>query len=250
VQAFQAIGVYSDQTTRNLTGQATWQSTNPLAADVSTAGGTRGQVTALAEGNADITATVMGLTAHAAVTVSPISQIQVTPPNPATPVGLRTQMTAIALLANQAAVDLTAQVTWTSDDDGVVAISNAAASRGMATALSPGSVAIRATFRGSVGETSYTVGRQTLQAIEVTPNDPMLTLAKGATLALRATGRYDDGSAFDLTGYATWLSSDPGVVFVSNAGATRGLATAVTSGVAKIVATWSGVPGATVITVP
>jgi hypothetical protein len=251
VQQMQAVGLYSDNTTRFLTGQATWASTDPMVADVGNAGGTRGQVSGLNQGTAVITATFTGVGGKVLVSVAPIQQIQVTPLGPSTPGGLRVQFTATAVLSNNATVDVTAQSTWTSSDGGVVSVSNAAGSRGLATATSPGSSTIRATMAGAFGESAYTVGTQKLVSITVTPNDPMATLLpKGATLQLQATGVYDDMSTFDLTPFVTWLADDGSVVVVSNAAGSRGLATAVGSGIVKVVATWDGVSGTTVLNVP
>lgn len=51
-----ATGIYSDSSTQNLTGQATWSSSAPSVAAVSDAAGSKGTVTGMALGSATITA--------------------------------------------------------------------------------------------------------------------------------------------------------------------------------------------------
>ena len=60
---------------------------------------------------------------------------------------------ALGTFSDTSVVDLTTQVTWTSSDPTVVAISNAALSQGLATALTKGMVTITAT-KGAVSGTA------------------------------------------------------------------------------------------------
>src|SRR5688572_29868258 len=124
-------------------------------ADVSNGGpgAPRGQVTALADGTTEISAAFGGVTGKTSITVAAIKELQVTPTNASTPVGLRTQLTATALLANNAVYDATGLAAWTSSMDAVVSVSNVPASRGLASALSPGMATIRATLGSVSGQT-------------------------------------------------------------------------------------------------
>ncbi len=75
-----ATGVFQDNSTSNLTEDATWSSDNANAS-VSTAMGTRGLVTGMTAGTSVITATVGGKTAMVTVTVtaSPLMSITLSP---------------------------------------------------------------------------------------------------------------------------------------------------------------------------
>jgi trimeric autotransporter adhesin len=55
-----------------------------------------------------------------------------------------------------------------------------------------------------------------LTSITVTPST--LTISKGQTNQMTATGNYDDGSTKNLTGSATWTSSDSACATVSSSG--------------------------------
>jgi trimeric autotransporter adhesin len=69
-QQLTATGTYSDSSTRDLTAVATWLSSAPAVANVSNATNSRGLVTALATGSANVTAIFAGVTSAAdAITV-------------------------------------------------------------------------------------------------------------------------------------------------------------------------------------
>ncbi|HTW75682.1 MAG TPA: Ig-like domain-containing protein, partial [Steroidobacteraceae bacterium] len=68
-QQFVATGTYSNQTSANLTSQATWVSSNPTVATVGSASGTAGLATAVAAGTATISAEVAGVTGTTQLTV-------------------------------------------------------------------------------------------------------------------------------------------------------------------------------------
>src|SRR6185369_2952576 len=95
-QGLNATALYSDGTTRNVTGMATWSSSNQMVADVSNAGGGgpgggggRGTVAALSAGSVTITANFMGLTATSVGTITDATlvSLQVTPVNLTLPKG-------------------------------------------------------------------------------------------------------------------------------------------------------------------
>jgi uncharacterized protein YjdB len=249
VQPLQATAIYSDFSRRNVTGLAGWSSSDPAVAPVSNAGGSRGQVTGLAPGTSVISATFMGVTGTTTVTVTKatVTQVQIDPVNPTSPVGVTIAFTAVAVLSDNTSRDVTGMATWTSSTDTVAAISNTPGSRGLATALAPGATRIVASVGGVSGATAYTVGAQTLSSIAVDP--AMETLSVGDAVSLTATGNYSDGSTYDLTAHATWISSAPGVAAVSNAAGSVGLVTALGGGTTTVNAHFQGRTGTASITV-
>jgi uncharacterized protein YjdB len=247
---FVATVIYSDFTSANVTGEATWTSSMASVASVSNGFGSRGRATGLASGTTTITATYMGAMGSTTLTVTSatISSIQVTPTTPTSPTGVRVAFRATAVLSDNTSQDVTAAATFTSSDESVATISNTNATRGQATALKAGTTTIKATVNGMSGQTPYTVGAQKLMSITVSPASGMV--GKGATTQLTATGNYDNGSTFDLTGYATWISSTPGVATVSSADGSRGLVTGVATGMSTISAYFDMKMGSATVTVP
>src|SRR5574341_1202354 len=86
---------------------------------------------------------------------------------------------------------------------------------------------------GGFGQTAtVTVTPAELVTLSITPPAP--TIPKGQSQQSTATGIYTDGTSRDLTGEASWTSSDGSVATITSPG---GLATAVSPGQVMITAT-------------
>jgi Bacterial Ig-like domain (group 2) len=248
-QQFTATGLYTDNTTQDLTTQVTWASSDPAVATVSDAAGENGLATAASIGSTNVSATSGGVTGGTTLTVTgaTLVSIEMTPSHSQAAAGTKAQFTATGLYTDNTAQDLTTQVTWASSDSTVATVSNAADSEGLATAVGAGSTTVSATSGGVTGDTTLTVTDATLVSIEVSPADP--SIADGLTQQFTATGLYTDGSTPDITAEVTWGSSDDAVATVSNATDSEGLATAVGAGSTTVSATSGGVTGDTTLTV-
>jgi len=153
-QQFTATGTFTDGSTQDLTTSVSWSSSNGTVASIANAGAP-GLATALSQGTTTIRAvqgTVSGSTGMT-VTSAVLVSIAVTPADVTIPQSSTQQFTALGTFSDTSVVDLTTQVTWMSSDPTVVAISNAALSQGLATALSKGMVTITAT-KGAVSGTA------------------------------------------------------------------------------------------------
>jgi phage tail sheath protein FI len=129
-------------------------------------------------------------------------------------------------------------VTWASSNPAVAEVD---ANAGTLTILTTGTTTITATYTPAapaapiVASTSLTVSPGHLTAISVTPNT--LTLAAGLTQQLTVTGTFDNGSFVNMTGYATWSSSNANAT-VSSTGLVKGVTGSQT---ATIKAEWMGI---------
>ncbi len=153
-QPFTATGTYTDATSRDLTGSASWASSDPAVATITSPGGL---ASALALGTTTITATADGQTATAALTVTPpvLASIAISPQDPTKTVGRTLQFAATGTLTDGTTQDVTAAVTWTSSDPAVATI---ASPGGLATAVAPGTITITAThLEGFTASTLLTV---------------------------------------------------------------------------------------------
>jgi hypothetical protein len=215
---------------------------------VSNAAGSNGLATALAVGSATISAThgSIWVTTTLSVTAAVLVSIDVDPYDAITVVGVTRQFVASGAYTDSTVQDLTQQVTWTSSTRTVATISNAAGSKGLATPARVGSTFISATLGSVRGSTTLTVSNATLVSITLTPTSP--TVQVGKTLQFAATGNYSNGMTLDITKAATWRSSST-TATLSNAAATKGLATGVRKGKATITATLSRVSGTATLTV-
>jgi uncharacterized protein YjdB len=248
-RAFVATLVYDDGTTSNVTGTATWSSSDPTVATITTAGGGGfggggGTATALATGVSTITASYSGLSGTATLTVTdpPLSYVQVTPTNPSIPVGATQQFTATAVFTDNSTRNVTATATWTSSKSTVAVVMNNGGTIGRASALAEGTATITATYGGMSGTSQLSVAGS-VQSITVTPVNP--TTVIGVSVAFTATAILSNNATFPVTALASWTSSDPTVATVTAAGD----ATPVKAGPTTVTATYLGQAGTSVLTV-
>ena len=249
-QQFAATGLYSNNTTQDITDLVTWTSATTTVATISNAAGTHGLATSAGAGTTNVTAAFGGVTSNTAVltvTTAVLTSIEVLPANPTTPVGFTRQFTALGRYSDNTTSDLTndAALSFTSATTSVATISNTAGSKGLATAVAAGTSVITATRGALSGTTTFTVSAVTLSSIAVTPNTQ--TAQVGTTVQYTATGTFTDNSTMDITSVCTWSPTAGGVTVAATGLATIG-ATA-TPGVYSIVATRGAVQGNATLTV-
>jgi len=239
-----ATGILSDSTHRDMTASATWSSSDAGVATIS-----NGVATAKGVGVTTITATQGNISFDTTLTVTDavLVSIEVTPTNPGIVLGTSQQFTATGTFSDNTTQDLTTAVTWSSSTPATATISNAAGSEGAASSVTVGSTTITATRDGVFGSTDLTVVELTLVSISVTPADSVIE--DGSTLQLTATAIYSDGTLIDITSMGSWSSSNPSVVGVSNATATRGLVSAKKTGSETITVNFSSMSGTTTVSV-
>jgi uncharacterized protein YjdB len=150
-QQLTATCTYSDGTSRDMTSQATWSSSNTGVATVSTSG----LVTAVSAGSASITASNGGKSGSASieVTAATLNSIAVIPASPSIVVGATQQFTATGTYSDSSTHDITAQVTWSSSSTATATI----VSSGLATGVAAGTATITATLGGKSGTSTLTI---------------------------------------------------------------------------------------------
>jgi plastocyanin/uncharacterized protein YjdB len=236
-QQFTAIGTFTDGSMQDLSTQVAWMSDTTPVATVNASG----LATGVSGGTATITAALNGVSAHALLTVNPVTlqSITVTPAGATIPKGTTQQFTARGTFSDGLTQDLTDQVAWSSDTAGVATIS----ATGLATGVAQGSAMITATLNGKSGSTSLSVGPAVIQSITVTPAVP--SIPKGETDQFHATEVFSDGTTQDVTSQVAWASGTQGIATID----ASGLATGVAQGTASITATLNGVVGTGSLTV-
>jgi hypothetical protein len=156
--------------------------------------------------------------------------------------GQTQQFGAIASYNDETLEDHTDAAWWASSAPQVASVTTGseASVRGLATTLAPGTTTITA----GVGEQSIAIPA-TLTVREpgltLTPTGPVRDL--GESIQFQFRGTYADGTTRDLTGEATWSSSNPTVASITPAG----LAIALAAGATTITATYGDLPSVTTI---
>ncbi len=154
-------------------------------------------------------ATAVGCTQSTASIV----EILVDPPSATINLGQNQPFTATAEYEDGDAVDVTAQVTWTSSDEEVATIDR----DGLATPVRGGVTIITAVFGEHRGAAELTVEQEPV-LVSCTVEPSTVTLTIGGTEQLVVMGHHDDGSTEDVTDAAVFESSDRTVAIVDSQG--------------------------------
>jgi trimeric autotransporter adhesin len=242
VQAFTAIGTFSDASNQNITHDVTWASTTPATATISNSSGSVGVATGVAAGSTTISATFGAVSGSAPLMVgsAALSSIAVTSPSAAMAVGSQLALQAVGNFSDGSSQHIETVGTWTSSDTSVATL-NANIVSGVAN----GSVTITCSLNGVSGTASLTV--EGFTGITISPTTP--TVAAGTSTGLTATGTLTDGTTQDMTNSVAWTSSSSTVATISNASGLFGMVAGNAPGSATITASLAGVAGTSTLTV-
>lgn len=228
--------VLRDAANNVLTGRAlAWSSNNVAVASVSSSG----VVTGLGPGTVTISATSEGRIGTATVVVLArlAGAVTLTPSSNTVVVGATQQL--VTQITDSLGNLLTGRpVVYASDAPTVASVS----ATGLVTALSPGNARITASSEGKTGTATVQVINVPVATVQVTPTTTSLFV--GATQQLAAVARSAANTV--LTGRTvTWTSGAPGIASVT----ANGLVTALSPGVAIVLATIDGVTASSTVTV-
>ena len=165
--------------------------------------------------------------------------IEITPANISIMQGEKMQYTAIGTYDDNNSVDITDEVLWSSANTEIVSID----SSGLATAVSPGIVFIKAELGSIHSDTNLNITDKILVSIHVTPCCDWIP--QEGTRQYTATAYYLDESSRDITNEITWSTSDPMIATINDSGFAEGIST----GVVDIIARKLPILGSTQITV-
>jgi hypothetical protein len=160
--ALQAIGTFSDGTSRDLNSQVLWTSSNTSVATISNSVGTEGRVTGVVPGTATLSATSQGVTGGTVLTVTneTLDSIVVDPPSVTLAVGDTQPMMATGHFSAGFVMDVTFQVKWQVTPRSIGIVGNSSASKGLVTGRRAGNATIRASKGNKTGTASLSVTAQ------------------------------------------------------------------------------------------
>lgn len=246
---FQAIGNYADGMSEDVTDDADWTSSDE---DVATVDG--GTATGVAAGEAEISASVDGIECDPVtltVTEAEVVSITLDPPTSRREAGDATPvvLTATALLDDGTSMDVTADCVYSSDDETVATVSNAAGTEGNVTAdaTNTGSAVITCVRDGITSSPHVITVTESTAVVSVEVAPATATIALGTSQAFTATATFADTRTEDVTDSAdtSWSSSMGGVATIDD----TGLADSVAAGTTTITATFRGTMGTASLTV-
>ena len=214
-----AIGTYTDGSTKDLTGTATWVSSAPGVATVS-AGLVSCSASATLSGSATISAT--GPTATGTTTgsttvtcLAPVLQsITIAPAQLTLPTGGTAQLAATGNFSSGPAQPLTSAVQWSSSVSSVATVSSAGLVTCNAGATMNGSATITATSGSVSASIGVTCQAAQLKYITIVPSREC-EIPAGGKFQLTAIGTFASGATKNVTATATWTSSASSVATVA-----------------------------------
>jgi uncharacterized protein YjdB len=189
----------------------------------------RGLVSAITAGEAEILARSGDLTTSAVITVSPpqarrtqpqpvaarVASVRVNPQAATLAVGETAQLSA--QVRDQNGNTMRRNVTWTSSDNRVAVVTGA----GLAVGRGEGSAQITAESSGRSGRATVTVAPVAVSTVAVSPTRSSVEV--GGTIQLQATPRDDNGNPMQGRS-VTWSSNDVAIARVSADGVVTGVA--------------------------
>jgi hypothetical protein len=237
-QQFRALGIFSDGTVQDLSGQVRWSSNDSHTATIGNVDAAGGLCEVHNPGMTRISASIAGIRGATLLnsTSAALASIQVTPINPTRARGFTLQFSATGIFSNSVTADLTRQVTWSSSSSSVAKISNDSDSRGYAELAGSGEAVIATSLEGITGQTMLKVSSATLVSIQVTPANSRKPV--GLREQFVATGIFSDGSHHNITADVTWSVENPEpqmpVAVISNQKGHEGKATALRPGTVTV----------------
>jgi len=149
---YDAVGIYSDGTTHDISKNATWKSSDTDIATVISTDISEAEFATHGEGTALVTVNVGSIVSNEAVlTVTPkeVFSLLITPAQDQTMnKGAHTQLTVTATYTTGLSIDVTHDAAWYSSDSAVASVESGT-NGGLVTANSPGTAAVTAVYEGT-----------------------------------------------------------------------------------------------------
>ncbi len=228
---------YSDGTTQDVTGSASFQSDAVSKATVSAGG----LVTGVAQGSANVTVTYQGQSEIVPVTVTGpvVDSITVTPNPVDVPAGRTQQLTVTAHMSDGTTQDVTNLSSYQSDSVSKATVS----AGGLVAGVSQGSANVTVTYQGQTEIVPINVSDPVVDSITVSPNS--IDTTTGKTQQLTVTAHMSDGTTQDVTDLASYQLGNTTVASVSSSG----LVTAEGAGSTSVTVTYQGKTATVPVTV-
>lgn len=243
----EAIGLYSDGHSENITTLSDWSSQNENILEVRRQ--FSGWIEGVSPGASKVVVSAGKVSASFDVTVTNVSPISldITPSNATYKTNTNVQYTAYCTYSDGSVFDVTKSAFWSSSDTTVALIGNGISAGGSVETQTPGNTTIEVQYSGLSSQTNLQVKDKQLLLIKIVPSSS--TLQQGLTRNFTATGIYSDTSQQDLTQTVSWSSGDTSVATVNNSNPNKGLVSALGAGSTQIFVNYDGVSNSSDISV-
>lgn len=230
-----AKGIYSNGSTRDITTEVTWASSDNSVVSV----GDDGKMVLAKAGKAEISASLGDKSSQIKITVSSfgsndwdkIKYVRVTPQMSKIKVNDSLKLKAEAVGENGKVTDVTDSATWESTNSDIAIVNNS----GKVAGLKEGTVQINASYKNYTGKASLQVMKSVSDDVyDSSPGTDMELKAislstsyqkirKGTQFSVKAIGIYSNSSRKDITHFVTWQADNTGAAQINQDGSVIGL---------------------------
>lgn len=209
-----ATGIYSDNSSRSLDSEVTWQSANTNLATISSSG----VISTLAAGLVTVQASLDGVVGRTDLTITSatLTQLAINPGNALLAKGSSLDISLTGTYSDGSTQDLQATANWNVANTAIASISGPGAIPTQLTGITVGATQLTASVGAVNTQINVTVSAAELIQLTISPGTPSLPL--GTILNLSALGLYGDGSNQDLTTQVNWGSDDTGILTLDASG--------------------------------
>ena len=241
----QATAYYSDASSGLVTTNtnASWASSNAAVATVNNST-TKGLVSGVASGSANISLSYKGLSQSISATVYAVNGVTLSTGSVTGGIGAQTTVAATAQTATYS-FDVSSSAIWSSSNPAVATVS----SNGVIQFISAGSAVVTASYAGYSANVNVTVQSKSLVSLAIAMAGGGTSVPVNGMKNLIVTGTYSDATTEVLTNTAVWSSSNNSVLSISNTLPTIGKVTGLSAGISTVSAVIGSVTGTLVVTV-
>ncbi|HNN93966.1 MAG TPA: Ig-like domain-containing protein [Pseudomonadota bacterium] len=119
---------------------------------------------------------------------------------------------AMATYSDGSQIDVSDRVTWSSDSQAILTVSDGTADKGALRAVGIGVAYVQVSLDGKSASAQLAVGAAELDVLSPLPSAK--AVAKGLSIALAAQGTYSDGSVSDVGSSVVWSVSDSSIASI------------------------------------
>ena|GEM_PF-4899728 len=238
--SFTASATMSNGTTKNVTNDASWSTSNSNVANISS----QGVATGVTSGSTTVQASYGGQTGSAGLTVTQppapsVLHISITPVQGTVGSGQLITYTATAHMSDRNTRNITTEAAWSIADPHVAGLNGP----GLVIGLQAGVTTVKASYAGMNATAGLFVEEPVLVRVEILPVEAAVEI--GETVTFSASAVFSDGSTSDVTSSANWNVDNPDLASITNPGAVEG----VSPGSTFVTATYDGISGSASLTV-
>lgn len=207
-------GTYSDGSTKNVTANSSYQTSDPGIVKVYQTG----KIEGVAPGTATLTVSMSGKTTTAQVVVeAPVLSIRLDSSSYGLPAGLTTNVTVTAVYSDNSTKDVTDSASYQIVNSNIAIVD----STGMITGKQEGTTTINVSYQGKTATAPVIISQPVVTAISL--DAPSYSMPAGITMNVAVTATYSDNSSRDVTSSASYQIANNNIASADSTGRITGL---------------------------